>query len=437
MMAMAVMMLMAESAFPPPCAPGRVWAATNPLCATGSNCATKCTASSCGCASPCDDCDCCPACGGKPSCSTCCVVPAGPTPPPAPPTPARKPIEKLGTADLSMVETTPVMWKGTLLRFESVRANYNGFTPRDASQGGADYFRFRDVATNAVTPPFGREFAFGSAFVQRGARRADGVDTMWAFGRNANATFIQAFSSADLVTWSSAVALQLQGFGHGAGDWTCFNNNVHDAREAGGHVMAIELGKPSSFVGVPFTSVFAQRSIDSGGDDLGAGWSLLDPTTHSYTPAQYSACPTIRYNDVDDYYYVVTLFAYTISKRNGGYREMVVRSKDLATWEVAAVPAGGDASILECGDGAADKVVDGATIATNFTAAMKARIAGARDINNSDMDWVDTPAGDIYISYSWGNQEGIEFLGAAVVRNMSTNQWLQGYFPSPTPTFAN
>ena len=437
MMAMAVMMLMAESAFPPPCAPGRVWAATNPLCATGSNCATKCTASSCGCASPCDDCDCCPACGGKPSCSTCCVVPAGPTPPPAPPTPARKPIEKLGTADLSMVETTPVMWKGTLLRFESVRANYNGFTPRDASQGGADYFRFRDVATNAVTPPFGREFAFGSAFVQRGARRADGVDTMWAFGRNANATFIQAFSSADLVTWSSAVALQLQGFGHVADDFQCFNNNVHDAREAGGHVMAIELGKPSSFVGVPFTSVFAQRSIDSGGDDLSAGWSLLDPATHVYTKAEVSACPTIRYNDVDDYYYVVTLFAY---HGRGGYREMVVRSKDLATWEVAAVPAGaeaGDASILECGDGAADKVVDGATIATNFTAAMKARIAGARDINNSDMDWVDTPAGDIYISYSWGNQEGIEFLGAAVVRNMSTNQWLQGYFPSPTPTFAN
>ena len=30
-------------------------------------------------------------------------------------------IEKLGTADFSMVETTPVLWKGQLLRFESVR----------------------------------------------------------------------------------------------------------------------------------------------------------------------------------------------------------------------------------------------------------------------------------------------------------------------------
>ena len=39
-------------------------------------------------------------------------------------------VEKLGTADLSMVETTPVFWKGDLLRFESVRTDYNGFTPR-------------------------------------------------------------------------------------------------------------------------------------------------------------------------------------------------------------------------------------------------------------------------------------------------------------------
>ena len=33
-------------------------------------------------------------------------------------------IERLGTADFSMVETTPVVWKGKLLRFESVRGDY-------------------------------------------------------------------------------------------------------------------------------------------------------------------------------------------------------------------------------------------------------------------------------------------------------------------------
>ena len=86
--------VVASSASFPQCAPGHVWDATKPLCAVGSNCATKCMHSTCGCASPCDNCACCPACGGVQSCagpSGCCVVPTGPTlpPTPAPPTPAQ------------------------------------------------------------------------------------------------------------------------------------------------------------------------------------------------------------------------------------------------------------------------------------------------------------------------------------------------------------
>eukprot|EP01045_Picozoa_sp_COSAG04_P015564 COSAG04_NODE_1237_length_7611_cov_4.313498_10_plen_158_part_01 len=51
-------------------------------------------------------------------------------PHPTPPHPAQDfadndhKIERLGTADFSMVETTPVVWKGKLLRFESVRGDY-------------------------------------------------------------------------------------------------------------------------------------------------------------------------------------------------------------------------------------------------------------------------------------------------------------------------
>ena len=81
---------MAEAAsFPPPCAPGHVWNASNPLCAASSSCATKCMSSSCGCAAPCDKCVCCPACplsGPLPDntyCPICCVAPT-----PSPTTPA-------------------------------------------------------------------------------------------------------------------------------------------------------------------------------------------------------------------------------------------------------------------------------------------------------------------------------------------------------------
>ena len=54
-------------------------------------------------------------------------------------------------------------------------------------------------------------------------------------------------------------------------------------------------------------------------------------------------------------------------------------------------------------------------------------IADATDINNSDIDFVDVN-GTVYISYSWGNQQGTEFLGAAVVPDTTTDEWLMAYF---------
>lgn len=55
-------------------------------------------------------------------------------------------------------------------------------------------------------------------------------------------------------------------------------------------------------------------------------------------------------------------------------------------------------------------------------------IANATDNNNSDIDFCDDGEGGVYIVYSWGNQQGIEFLGAAMVQNSTERQWVQGYF---------
>ena len=64
---------------------------------------------------------------------------------------------------------------------------------------------------------------------------------------------------------------------------------------------------------------------------------------------------------------------------------------------------------------------------TNFTAVQEAFIANATDINNSDIDYCDVD-GDVYIAYSWGNQQGTEFLGAAEVKNATVSSWLRSYF---------
>ena len=234
----------------------------------------------------------------------------------------------------------------------------------------------------------------------------------WVFGTNSNQTYVGAFKSTDLKTWTQSIALQFPT------TYKAFNNAVTKDGSDSSYTMAIELGSPSDIVGVRFTSVFARSA------NLDAGFTLLDPTTHVYTKAEYSACPTIR--KFGEYFYVCTLFA------ENGYQEMLVRSKDLINWEGPHGNSSGTAfnPMLAHGDTKLDRAINPNqwNYNTNFSAAMKTLISNARDINNSDIDFCDDGKGGVYIVYSWGNQEGIEFLGAAMVENTTSQEWLESYF---------
>lgn len=235
---------------------------------------------------------------------------------------------------------------------------------------------------------------------------------------------ITAFWSTDLTKWQQGLGAQLGGFGHVANDYQVFNNNVHKGRAPGSYIMAIELGKPADITGSPFTTVFAMHA---GGDDLSTGWTFLDPHSHVYPPISpphgyAGACPTIRYVAADDYYYLFTLHA-----ESGGYGEGLVRSKDLTTWEATAANPVLDFHGQVPADKGAPPRASRWDYYTNFTTSMEAFITTAEDINNSDIDFVDVN-GSVYIAYSWGNQRGTEFLGAAVVQGTTTDQWLASYF---------
>src|SRR3990172_8723284 len=69
-------------------------------------------------------------------------------------------ITKLGTIDLDLVETTPVVFRGNLYRFEYVRANYW------ANDTGDSYFRFVEHDSGRTSKPFARGYHLGSAFVE-------------------------------------------------------------------------------------------------------------------------------------------------------------------------------------------------------------------------------------------------------------------------------
>ena len=64
-------------------------------------------------------------------------------------------ITKLGTVDFNLVETSPLIWHGRLLRLESIRPSYVGNKRADKQP----YFRLRDISAGNYTAGFGAGFS--------------------------------------------------------------------------------------------------------------------------------------------------------------------------------------------------------------------------------------------------------------------------------------
>jgi hypothetical protein len=289
-------------------------------------------------------------------------------------------VKKLGTLDLLMVETTPVVFKGRLYRFEYVRDNY------PANETGASYFRFNDVATGKATPAFAKGRHLGCAFVEG--------DTVYAFGVDKwGGSQITVFRSKDMEQWEDRPALHLPG-------WSVYNTSV--CKADGRYVMAVEVGGPKEVVGVPFTIFFAESQ------DL-LTWTPL-PRECVYSKERYTACPALRYTD--GYFYMVYLEA----RPGPTYETHIVRSKDLRRWESSRLNP-----VLAFSD--EDKRIAN----PGLTAEQRKAIAGAKDINNSDVDLCEY-RGRTVIYYSWGNQQGTEFLAEAVYEGTLAD-FLHSYFP--------
>jgi hypothetical protein len=288
-------------------------------------------------------------------------------------------IRKLGTLDCDMVETTPVVFRGRLYRFEWVRGNYW------ASDTGVPYYRFVDVATGEPTPGFGAGAAFGCAHVEG--------ERVFVHGANAGGgDTIGVFWSGDLETWESAVAIHLP-------EWGIYNTSVCATPE--GYVMAFEVGEPPEVVGVRFTNRFA-RSTDL------LHWELL-PEPCAFAKDRYTACPVIRW--VNGYHYMIYL------ELLPGYEfaPYIVRSRDLAAWESSP-----HNPVLR--HGPEDKQIAN----PGLTDEQRARVAAALDRNNSDVDLCEF-GGEVVIYYSWGDQVGNEFLAEARAEG-SLADFLEGWF---------
>jgi hypothetical protein len=294
--------------------------------------------------------------------------------------PQRPEIRKLGTLDLGMVETTPVVFRGRLYRFEYVRKDYH------ANRTGDSYFRFIDVETGETTPAFAHGYDLGCAYPEGG--------TMWAFGVDQwDGSKIVAFRSDDLKSWKAHPALELPG-------WGLFNTSVCKAGDR--YVLAIEVGRPPEVVGVPFTARFAEsRDLRS--------WRLM-PEDRVFTKERYSACPSLRF--LDGHFYMTYLEALPGPR----YETYIVRSKDLIRWESSPLNP-----VMAASE--EDKRIAN----PGLTDGQRQQTAGAVDRNNSDVDFCEF-RGRTVITYSWGDQRGTEFLAGAVYDGTLAG-FLKGFFP--------
>ena len=155
---------------------------------------------------------------------------------------------------------------------------------------------------------------------------------------------------------------------------------------------------------MPFTMRFAESKnlLD---------WSLL-PEECVYTKDRYSACPALRF--LDGWFYMTYLEA----RPGPNYETCLVRSRDLIQWESSPLNP-----VLKAS--AEDKL----SRQSEADADQRAKITRAVDLNNSDMDLCEF-RGKTIITYSWGNQQGTEFLAEAVYDG-SLASFLRASFRNP------
>jgi hypothetical protein len=244
-----------------------------------------------------------------------------------------------------------------------------------------NYFRFRDPETGEITPPFADGHEFGSAFVRDGRVYVTGTE-----GRHK----VNMFSSTDLKTWESWPVID-------EGRYGIFNTSL--CRADNEFVLMFEIDKPAEEAGRPFTARFAKSK------DLHQ-WTITPPECN-YSKDRYTAPQAIRW--LDGWFYDFYLEAHD------GYEIRVVRSRDLVHWEPSPLNP-----VLR--HSPEDKLIAN----TSLTAAQRARIEQAVNINNSDIDFCEWQ-GRLCINYSWGNQQGIEHLAQAVYDG-SLKEFLNGWF---------
>ena len=234
-------------------------------------------------------------------------------------------------------EGSPFFFRGKLYLMQSMM----GFFPKDRSMGVHSGFCVFDARSGEEVscPDSSSAFAFCSAIVDHTAlpqklwvfcsawdraNRTYCENSAWGCGACSDAhhgkgsgCYVGSWSTDDLVTWDGphrAVTLPM-------------NQTVPNVGTSMVVASSMAPGWPKHQAFMALENNEFPIAINTGSDrDLSKNWELLqvDQGQHGVKVAPFGlACPSARYNPVDQFYYVF----------GGGNDVMITRTKDFSSWE--------------------------------------------------------------------------------------------------------
>ena len=211
------------------------------------------------------------------------------------------------------IENTPVMYQGRPLLIENSR-----LTNESHSNTAIDMY-IVDLTTSEIISRFGSTFAFNCAFV-----RGNELNVFATENTKSDWTgSIYRMWSTDLKTWKKELVMAKEKDRH------FFNTSVCQTPD--GYLMAYESNKP-----VQWCFNLARSN------DLSHWEPIKELTFADKAEGSCLANPTIRY--IEPYYYIVygihrgkgrAAAEYKYHRTDSRYFTFVMRSKDLATWDLS------------------------------------------------------------------------------------------------------
>ena len=247
------------------------------------------------------------------------------------------PINRLGSVDLGiMAETTPIIWRDTLWLLECIQGKmYYG------NLEGESYLRFTNPLTGERSPDFAIGYGLASAIVDVGFDEK--TETMYVFatktpsGISGNNTEISMFWSTDIMSsslnnWNTKVVLVSTDTRviPEVCDWkTLWNTSVQKGQVNGSTVflMAYEYncGEPGWQT---HFAIFKENNLAS---PSSSKWEPVPFTNQDEFVKIAHANPTIRYNKIDQFWYLMSTRG-----GNGILVEDIYRTKtptEFTSWE--------------------------------------------------------------------------------------------------------